>query len=238
MILLNSLDDYFEDMNILAPAIEAIIFISGEPISLERLCKIFNIIPKKKDKRKGGVNPAGPDNPLVAKKKKEMILKAVDLIKDKFNEGSVHGIYLSINNDSYSFKTKPEYYRVISEFLKVKPQKFTKPQLETLSIIAYKQPVIKSEVDTVRGVDSGGVITFLLEKNLIKVSGRKDIIGKPLIYKTTDHFLEVFNLKNLGDLPSVKEIEDVIEKRERTDKPAEEGAESREHGGADGLLFY
>ena len=234
MILLNPLDDYFEDISILAPAIEAIIFTSGELISLERLCEIFNISAKNKDKGKKGVNST---DPKANKKKKEMILKAIEFIKDEFNEESTHGIYLSVNNDNYSFKTKPEYYGIISEFLKVKPQKFTKPQLETLSIIAYKQPIIKSEVDTVRGVDSGGIIKFLLEKNLIKVAGRKDIIGKPLIYKTTDHFLEVFNLKDLGDLPSVKEIEDVIEKKESVDKSAEESTEGGEQGGEEGLLF-
>ena len=224
MILLNPLNDYFEDINILKSAMEAIIFTSGEPISLERLYEIFNISSKNKNKEKGKID----------KKKKEMILKAIEFIKDEFNENGRHGIYLSVNNDNYSFKTKPEYYGIISEFLKVKPQKFTKPQLETLSIIAYKQPIIKSEVDTVRGVDSGGIIKFLLEKNLIKVAGRKEIIGKPLIYKTTDHFLEVFNLKDLDDLPSVDEIKDVIEKRESPDKRAEEDTEGGERGG---LLF-
>ncbi len=224
MILLNPLNDYFEDINILASAVEAIIFTSGESISLERLYEIFDISSKNKNKGKEEID----------KKKKEMILKAIEFIKGEFNEGGRHGIYLSVNNDNYSFKTKPEYYGIISEFLKVKPQKFTKPQLETLSIIAYKQPIIKSEVDTIRGVDSGGIIKFLLEKNLIKVAGRKDIIGKPLIYKTTDHFLEVFSLKDLGDLPSASEIEDVIEKRESINKRAEEDAEGGEGGG---LLF-
>ncbi|MDA8272799.1 MAG: SMC-Scp complex subunit ScpB [Deltaproteobacteria bacterium] len=226
MILLNPLNDYFEDINILASAIEAIIFTSGESISLERLYEIFNISSKNKNKGKEEID----------KKKKEMILKAIEFIKGEFNENGRHGIYLSVNNDNYSFKTKPEYYGIISEFLKVKPQKFTKPQLETLSIIAYKQPIIKSEVDTIRGVDSGGIIKFLLEKNLIKVAGRKDIIGKPLIYKTTDHFLEVFNLKDLGDLPSVSEIEDVIEKRESKDKRAE-AEEDTEGGEGGGFLF-
>ncbi|MCL4322146.1 MAG: SMC-Scp complex subunit ScpB [Deltaproteobacteria bacterium] len=224
MILLNPLNDYFEDINILKSAMEAIIFTSGEPISLERLYEIFNISSKNKNKEKGKID----------KKKKEMILKAIEFIKDEFNENGRHGIYLSVNNDNYSFKTKPEYYGIISEFLKVKPQRFTKPQLETLSIIAYKQPIIKSEVDTVRGVDSGGIIKFLLEKNLIKVAGRKEIIGKPLIYKTTDHFLEVFNLKDLDDLPSVNEIEDVVEKRASMDKRVEEDTEGGEKGG---LLF-
>lgn len=217
MISLNSLCDYFEDINILAPAIEAVIFASDEPISMERICEIFSVTTKKRNRKKMSSAELN-----AYKQNKGMILKAAEFIKKRFNEDTGHGIYLSVNNDTYSFKTKPEYYGVISEFLKVKPQKFTKPQLETLSIIAYKQPVIKSEVELIRGVDSGGIIKFLLEKNLVRVAGRKDIIGRPLIYKTTNHFLEVFNLKNLGDLPSVKEIEDVIKKETGAAESAEE----------------
>ncbi len=220
MVLLNSLCDYFEDIDGLAPAIEAVIFASDEPISMEEICEIFSVTPKKRNrKRDKGYSSAkcktGSIELNVHKQKKEMVSKAMEFIKSRFNEDIGHGIYLSVNNGNYSFKTKPEYYGVISEFLKVKPQKFTKPQLETLSIIAYKQPVIKSEVDLIRGVDSGGVVRFLLEKNLIRVAGRKDIIGRPLIYKTTNHFMDVFNLKDLGDLPSVKEIEEVIKKEKK-----------------------
>lgn len=216
MFSIGSLNNYSDDINILVPAIEAVIFAAGEPISIEKIWEIFNagfspgINAGDKRKTRNGNNIAGLG---ADKKKKEMILAALEIIKNLFNEDPRQGIYLSVNNNSFSFKTKPEYYGVISESLKVKPQKFTKPQLETLSIIAYRQPIIKSELDMIRGVDSGGVIKFLLEKNLIRVSGRKDIIGRPLIYKTTNYFLEVFNLKNLNDLPSVKEIEDVIGKK-------------------------
>ena len=146
------------------------------------------------------------------KVKKEDALKAVESIKQEFNEKSSHGVYLSVNDNGISFKTKPEYFDVISGSLEVKPIKFTGPQLETLSIIAYKQPVTKNEIDAVRGFDSSSTLKFLLEKNLIKVAGRKEIVGRPLIYKTGDYFLEVFNLKNLNDLPSVKEMDDFAKK--------------------------
>ncbi|MCL4428768.1 MAG: SMC-Scp complex subunit ScpB [Deltaproteobacteria bacterium] len=185
------LNNYTDDFEGIAPAIEAVIFASEEPVSIERLLELFNV---KKE----------------AKAKKEIILKALEFIKKEFNEKENHGIYLSINDNGISFKTKPEYFDVVSGSLKVKPLKFTGPQLETLSIIAYKQPVTKNEIDAIRGFDSGSTVKFLLEKNLVKVAGRKEIVGRPLIYKTTDYFIEVFNLKNLNDLPSIKEMEDVV----------------------------
>ena len=193
-----NMDEYFNNINELQSAIEAIFFTSGEPVSLSRLYEIFKI---------KGTNDEY--------KKKKMIEKAIVLIRDEFNEKDIHGIFLSINEDNFSFKTKAGHCIAVSEFLRVKPQKFTKAQLENLSIIAYKQPVIKSEIDQIRGVDSGGVLKFLLEINLIKIAGRKDIVGRPLIYKTTDFFLEVFNLKSLNELPSIKEVEEVLETRNK-----------------------
>jgi segregation and condensation protein B len=84
----------------------------------------------------------------------------------------------------------------------------SKAALETLAIIAYKQPVIRSDVEHIRGVDCGGVLRVLLERKFIRVLGRKEIAGRPLIYATTKRFLEVFDLKNLKDLPTPKEIEE------------------------------
>jgi segregation and condensation protein B len=88
-----------------------------------------------------------------------------------------------------------------------KPPRISKAALETLAIIAYKQPVIRNDVERIRGVDCGGVIRMLLERNLIRVLGRKEIPGRPLIYGTTKRFLEVFDLKDLKDLPTPREIE-------------------------------
>jgi segregation and condensation protein B len=90
-----------------------------------------------------------------------------------------------------------------------KPLRLSKPALETLVIIAYKQPIIRSDVEHIRGVDCGGVLRVLLERKLIRVLGRKEIAGRPLIYATTKRFLEVFDLKSLRDLPTPKEIEEL-----------------------------
>ena len=102
----------------------------------------------------------------------------------------------------------------------------SKAALETLAIIAYNQPIIRSDIEHIRGVDSGGVIRMLMERKLIRVLGRKEIPGRPLIYATTKHFLEVFELRDLKDLPTPKEIEELSksrleESREGPQGPAE-----------------
>lgn len=212
--IINSSDDCFQDLSCVVSSIEALIFASEGQISLDSIYNIYGAGSKKSDNTdllKINTSVLDKNAVLDKKKKKEIILKAIDYIKKEFNDSSNHGIYLAVNNDNFSFKTKPEYYEVVSELLKVKPQKFSKSQLETLSIIAYRQPIIKSEIDNIRGVDSGGIIKFLLEKNLIKIAGRKNIVGKPLIYKTTDRFLEVFNLKTLDELPKADEIKSMAE---------------------------
>ena len=214
------LNNYTDDFESIVPAIEAVIFASEEPVSIERLLELFNVQEScannsgNKQSRHVKIKNKDEEERLKkeAKAKKEIILKAIEFIKKEFNEKESHGIYLSINDNGISFKTKPEYFDVISGSLKVKPLKFTGPQLETLSIIAYKQPITKNEIDAIRGFDSGSTIKFLLEKNLVRVAGRKEIVGRPLIYKTTDYFIEVFNLKNLNDLPSIKEMEEVVKK--------------------------
>jgi len=110
----------------------------------------------------------------------------------------------------YQFRSRPEYVPWIKKLIQPKPSRLSKAALETLAIIAYKQPVIRSDVEHLRGVDCGGVLRMLLERNLIRVLGRKEIPGRPIIYATTKQFLEVFDLKNLKDLPTPKEIEDLV----------------------------
>ena len=109
----------------------------------------------------------------------------------------------------YQFRSRSEYVPWIKKLIQPKPARLSKAALESLAIIAYKQPVIRSDIEQLRGVDCGGVLRMLLERNLIRVLGRKEIPGRPIIYATTKQFLEVFDLKNLKDLPSPKEIEDL-----------------------------
>jgi len=109
----------------------------------------------------------------------------------------------------FQFRSRSEYVPWIKKLIQPKPARLSKAALETLAIIAYKQPVIRSDVEHLRGVDCGGVLRMLLERNLIRVLGRKEIPGRPIIYATTKQFLEVFDLKNLKDLPTPKEIEEL-----------------------------
>jgi segregation and condensation protein B len=113
----------------------------------------------------------------------------------------------------YQFRTQGRYNEWIKRMIRPNAPRLSKAALETLAIIAYNQPIIRSDIEHIRGVDSGGVIRMLMERKLIRVLGRKEIPGRPLIYATTKHFLEVFELKDLKDLPTPKEIEELSQSR-------------------------
>jgi segregation and condensation protein B len=119
------------------------------------------------------------------------------------------GFFLARVAGGYQFRTPPENTQWIKRLIQPNAPRLSKAALETLAIIAYKQPVIRADIERIRGVDSGGVIRMLLERKLLRVLGRKEIPGRPLIYATTKIFLQVFDLKDLRDLPSPKEIEDM-----------------------------
>jgi segregation and condensation protein B len=114
----------------------------------------------------------------------------------------------------YQFRTKPQWAQWVNRLKKTKPVKLSQSALETLAIIAYQQPVIRPTIEVIRGVDSGWVIRSLLEKGLIRIVGRKEIPGRPLIYGTTKTFLELFNLNTLSDLPTLKEAQPLPEPEE------------------------
>jgi segregation and condensation protein B len=108
----------------------------------------------------------------------------------------------------YQIRTQSAYAPYVIRMLKSSPSRLSRAALETLAIIAYKQPIIRQEIEQLRGVDAGGILRTLLEKDLIRVMGRKTIPGRPLIYGTTKRFLEVFDLKDLESLPKLKEFKE------------------------------
>jgi segregation and condensation protein B len=130
-----------------------------------------------------------------------------ELIDDYANDGS--GIEIREIAGGYRMGTKPEYHDAVRLFVKsLKPaMKLSLPALETLAVIAYKQPVTAPEVNEIRGVDSSGVFGSLLARKLIVTAGRKQVVGRPILYKTTKEFLLRFGLKELGELPSMEEFE-------------------------------
>ena len=123
-----------------------------------------------------------------------------------------HGIEIREVAGGYRMSTKPEQHEVVRAFAKSlkPPVRLSLPALETLAVIAYKQPVTVPEINDIRGVDSGGVIGTLLDRKLITTAGRKQVIGRPILYKTTKEFLMRFGLKDVNELPSMEEFEKLV----------------------------
>jgi segregation and condensation protein B len=164
------------------PILESLIFISDNPLRLETLIEIL------------------PES------NKEAILEGIEQIKREYGEAS-KGFELIEVAGGYQFRTKPRWAGWVNRLKKAKAVKLSRSALETLAIIAYRQPIIRPEIEEIRSVDSGWVLRTLLEKGLIRIVSRRDIPGRPIVYGTTKTFLELFNLNTLSDLPNLKEIE-------------------------------
>lgn len=160
--------------------LESILFLSDKPLSLERLVEI---VPESTSE--------------------EIAASLAELKSDR--AGEIYGIELVEVAGGYQLRTKSENSPWIFRMNKAKPVRLSRAALETLSIVAYRQPVTRPEVDDIRGVDSGPVLRHLLERNLLRILGKREEAGNPLIYGTTKEFLELFSLKNLGDLPPLRE---------------------------------
>jgi segregation and condensation protein B len=137
------------------------------------------------------------------------IQSAISNLKDKYASDDFAFELVEISN-GYQFMTKGAYHHVVGEYLKqLSKKRLSGPALETLSIIAYKQPVTKPVIEQIRGVNSDYSIQKLLEKNLIEIQGRDDGPGKPLIYATSGKFMDYFGLKSMNDLPSLKDFREI-----------------------------
>jgi segregation and condensation protein B len=126
------------------------------------------------------------------------------------------GIRLVAVAGGFAFRTAPEVAEYVREATAQKPVKLTRAQLETLAILAYRQPMTRPEIDDVRGVDSGPVLKLLLERHLVRILGKKEEPGRPLLYGTTSTFLELFNLRSIRDLPTLREFTELTEESRRT----------------------
>jgi segregation and condensation protein B len=123
----------------------------------------------------------------------------------------------------FQLRTRTEYAPYVLKMLRASPTRLSRAALETLAIIAYKQPILRQEIERLRGVDVGGILKTLLEKDLIRIMGRKNLPGRPLIYGTTKKFLAVFDLKDLESLPKLKEIRDLGPDEGQTAPISDEG---------------
>jgi len=139
------------------------------------------------------------------------------------------GIVLAEVAGGWQLRTDPESGEFVRRFLRVKPHRLTRAALETLAIVAYRQPVTRPEIEDVRGVDSGAVVKALLERRLIKILGKKDEVGRPILYGTTREFLEFFALKDLSALPTLREFHELSEEHRTlvdTEAPPKPGTEN------------
>jgi len=156
------------------------LFAAEAPLSLDRLCALL-------DRPKSELKPV----------LQQMV---VDF------EQAGHGFHLAEVAGGFQFRTRQDYAPWVRKLSKERPFRFSRAALETLAMVAYRQPVTRSEVEYLRGVDSGGVMKTLLEKGLVRILGKKDVPGRPLMYGTSRKFLEFFGLRDLGDLPTLKDF--------------------------------
>ena len=131
---------------------------------------------------------------------RERLERALDALSGHYREG-VCGVVLHEVAGGWQLRTSPDNSAFARRFLRVKPQRLTRAALETLAIVAYRQPVTRPEIEEIRGVDSGAVVKALLERKLVKILGKKEEPGRPILYGTTREFLEHFGLRDLGELP-------------------------------------
>jgi segregation and condensation protein B len=228
----------------LKPKIEALIYAAEEPISLDHLAALLkdDLIALKTAPEASAAEtppaeglPARNDAVAIpahdqkrAQKSERAELRELlrplleELVADYARED--RGIEIRQVAGGYRMSTKPEHHDVIRAFAKsLKPPiRLSLPALETLAVIAYKQPVTVPEISEIRGVDASGVIGTLLERKLITTAGRKAVVGRPMLYKTSKDFLLRFGLNDLGDLPSLEEFEKLAAGELREELPARE----------------
>jgi len=170
---------------LLTAILEALVYVAEEPLTLKQISAALH-------------QPA------------DRIRTLLEQLIQEFDKPG-HGITIRELAGGYKMATKPEHHDAVRAFVRslTPPLKLSLPALETLAMIAYKQPITAPEVQEIRGVQGAGVIKTLLDRKLIAVAGRKNVVGKPILYKTTKEFLIQFGLKDLSELPSLKEFEDI-----------------------------
>src|SRR5271155_3987774 len=193
--------------------LEAVIYAAETPITLEHMVQLV---------KESVIADGAADETDV----KSRVRAALEELVADYGSAS-HGIEIRQVAGGYRMSTKPEQHEMVRSFAKSlkPPVRLSLPALETLAVIAYKQPATVPEISEIRGVDSGGVIATLLDRKLITTAGRKQVIGRPILYKTTKEFLLRFGLKDVNELPSMEEFEKLVAESFGSELiPAEEAA--------------
>jgi segregation and condensation protein B len=162
--------------------LESLLFAAGEPVSFARLAAVLDNVER------------------------DAIRKAIGEMMLGYG---TRGVVLEEVAGGYQLRTPKEHALYVRKLLAAKPPRLTRPLLETLAIVAYRQPVTRPEIEQLRGVDSGGVLETLLERRLVRIAGRKDAPGRPIMYATSAEFLEVFGLRDLEGLPDLEELKEL-----------------------------
>jgi segregation and condensation protein B len=168
----------------LKSVLESLLFVADAPLTLQRVCEVLQ-----------GVD------------RKEIVLLLHEFRSEL--EAGGRGVRLVEVANGFQLRTAKENADWVKKLLGGRPPRMSRATLETLAIIAYKQPITRAEVEAIRGVDVDGVLSTLIERRLIRTVARKDVAGRPFLYGTTAEFLELFNLKDLSHLPTLKEMEEI-----------------------------
>ena len=198
----------------LAQVIEALLFAAQKPLTAKELA--------------AAIKGAGGDDELVlnefAKVTEAPVAAALEQLKIEYVQQS-RAFQLAEKSDGWQLVSDPVYASWVRQlFPAVKPARLTPPSLETLAIIAYRQPITRADIEAVRGVAVDGVLQNLMERGLVKIGGRAEVPGRPLIYETTEFFLEHFGLRHLDELPNAEELRTrylPVAPKKETDAPVE-----------------
>ena len=171
-------------MHELKPLVEALLFGADGPLRLDRLMEVLEV-------------------------DKATVVTVLEELAADYTV-TARGFFLEEVAGGYQLRTRPEYSDYLRRLGRYRPFRFSRPALEALAIIAYRQPVTRTEIEYLRGVDSGSVLKTLLDKHLVRILGKKDVPGKPAIYGTTKEFLELFGLADLTALPTLKEFSELL----------------------------
>lgn len=197
-------------MENISAVIEALILSSESPLALEKICAVLDGVEKID------------------------VREALDHLMAGYEERQ-SGISIQEVAGGFQFRTRPEMASWVKKLKGTKPASLSPAALETLAIVAYRQPIVKAEIESIRGVDVSAPLKGLLDKKLVRILGRKDVPGKPIIYGTTKKFLEVFNLKELTDLPTMRELKELTENEESLEQetidfnPVEQDLDQADH---------
>jgi segregation and condensation protein B len=191
----------------LSALIEALLFASGEPLAAEKLCEVARCDEAALSAAIGGI---------------ESRLKA-----------ETSGFALVQVAGKYQLRTKPQFADFIRELRASRPRRLSQAALETLSIVAYRQPIVKSDIEKIRGVDVAPTLKTLLDRNIVKIVGRQPTVGQPALYGTTEEFLKLFGLNSLSELPTLRDIKELEREPGEGDDANEETTAEGANEGAD-----